>query len=69
MKLNTKMFGLVELDISIGLTNRAVNAYPSAGYIVDTGDALTEYQLEVIDWIYADLIQEYAVNELGCHRD
>lgn len=69
MRLNTKMFGLVELDISIGLTNSAVDAYPSAGYIVETGDALTENQLEIIDWVYADLIQEYAVNELGCHWD
>ena len=69
MRINTQMFGLVELNISIGLTNSAVDAYPSAGHIVETGDALTENQLETIDWVYADLIQEYAVNELGCHWD
>lgn len=69
MRINTQMFGLVELNISIGLINSAVDAYPSAGYIVETGDVLTENQLEIIDWVYADLIQEYAVNELGCHWD
>ena len=69
MKLDTKMFGLVELDVSIGLTKSAVDAYIENGYIIKTNDVLTNDQLDILNSEYTDLIQEYAVNELGCYWD
>lgn len=69
MKLDTEMYGLVELDVSIGLTKSAVDAYIENGYIIKTNDVLTNNQLDILNSEYTDLIQEYAVNELECYWD
>ena len=69
MQIQTcELFGLIEVEVVKGNSNSAVDAYIESGCDVH-GDLLNNSTLCWLTDEYSDLIQEYAVENLGCHWD
>jgi hypothetical protein len=68
MVINTgELFGTVEVEVVKGNSNSCVDAYIESGF--NQYGLLTDSQLDWLTDEYSDLIQEYAVENLGCHWD